>query len=407
MPVFDYKGLTRAGKNIRGAIDAENIRSARVRLKKDGIFVVELTDKKRVTDSNQRKKGVISNAKVGIKDMALMTRQLATLIRANIPLVDALGAVSEQVEVPALAEAISDCKNMVNEGAPLHKSLAKYPRMFNNIYVSMVEAGEMSGTLEVILMRLAEFNEAQNELRVKVKGALTYPAIMLVATMGLLGFLFTYLVPKMQEIFDSDPELTMPWYTSMVFSISGILVNYWYIFIVGGGLIYFFFINWKSTVAGRAQWDAISLRIPIFGEVTRLVAVARFTRTLSTLLNGGVPMLTSLQIVRNVVDNAVIAQAIDEARSNISEGEGISGPLKKSGQFPAIVVHMVSIGEKTGELENMLIQVADAFDFQVKAKIDAMTSLINPLILIIMGGTIALIIFSVMMPMFEMTSRLG
>jgi general secretion pathway protein F len=407
MPVFDYKGLTRAGKNIRGAIDAENIRSARVRLKKDGIFVVELTDKKRVTDSNQRKKGVISNVKVNIKDMALMTRQLATLIRANIPLVDALGAVSEQVEVPALAEAISDCKNMVNEGAPLHKSLAKYPRMFNNIYVSMVEAGEMSGTLEVILMRLAEFNEAQNELRVKVKGALTYPAIMLVATMGLLGFLFTYLVPKMQEIFDSDPELTMPWYTSMVFSISGILVNYWYIFIVGGGLIYFFFINWKSTVAGRAQWDAISLRIPIFGEVTRLVAVARFTRTLSTLLNGGVPMLTSLQIVRNVVDNAVIAQAIDEARSNISEGEGISGPLKKSGQFPAIVVHMVSIGEKTGELENMLIQVADAFDFQVKAKIDAMTSLINPLILIIMGGTIALIIFSVMMPMFEMTSRLG
>ncbi|MBX3018034.1 MAG: type II secretion system F family protein [Bdellovibrionaceae bacterium] len=407
MPVFEYKGLNRAGKNIRGAIDAENSRAARMRLKKDGIFVVDLKDKKKGAEGAGKKKSTISNTSVSIKEMALMTRQLAVLIRANIPLVDALGAVSEQVEVPALAEAVADCKNMVNEGMPLHKSLAKYPKMFDNIFVSMVEAGEMSGTLDVILIRLAEFKEAANELRTKVKSALTYPAIMLVATMGLLGFLFTYLVPKMQAIFDSDPELTMPWYTQMVFSISGLMVNYWYIFLIVGFGAYALFISWKNSATGRPQWDAIALRIPIFGDVNRLVAVARFTRTLSTLLNGGVPMLTALQIVRNVVDNDVIARAIDEARSNISEGEGISGPLKKSGQFPAIVIHMVSIGEKTGELESMLIQVADAFDFQVKAKIDAMTSLINPLILIIMGGTIAMIIFSVMMPMFEMTSRMG
>lgn len=407
MPVFEYKGLNRAGKNIRSTIDAENLRAARVRLKKEGIFVTDLKDKKKGNEASARKHKKASTQKVHIKDMALMTRQLATLIKANIPLVDALGAVAEQVEIPALADAIADCKNMVNEGAPLHKSLGKYPGMFDTTYVSMCEAGEMSGTLDVILMRLAQFSEAQNELRMKVKGALTYPFIMLVATMGLLGFLFTYLVPKMQEIFDSDPELTMPWYTEVVFNISGLLVNYWWVFGAVGVAAYFMFYAWKATPSGSAQWDAIALKIPIFGEVTRLVAVARFTRTLSTLLNGGVPMLTSLDIVRKVVNNAVIAQAIDEARSNISEGEGISGPLKKSGQFPAIVVHMVNIGEKTGELENMLIQVADAFDFQVKAKIDTMTSLINPLILIIMGGTIALIIFSVMMPMFEMTSRLG
>lgn len=407
MPVFEYKGLNRAGKNIRGAIDAENSRAARVRLKKEGIFVVDLKDKKKGNDSSGKKKTNLSNASVSVKEMALMTRQLAVLIKANIPLVDALGAVSEQVEVQALSEAIADAKNMVNEGMPLNKALAKYPKMFDNIFISMIEAGEMSGTLDVILIRLAEFKEAANELRTKVKSALTYPAIMLVATMGLLGFLFTYLVPKMQAIFDSDPELTMPWYTQLVFSISGIMVNYWYIFLLVGGLLFFMFTSWKSSPSGRAQWDRISLKFPIFGDVTRLVAVARFTRTLSTLLAGGVPMLTALQIVRNVVDNDVIARAIDEARSNISEGEGISGPLKKSGQFPAIVVHMVSIGEKTGELESMLIQVADAFDFQVKAKIDAMTSLINPIILIIMGGTIAMIIFSVMMPMFEMTSRMG
>lgn len=408
MPIFEYKGINSAGKNLRGVVDADNARSARLKLKKEGIFVIDIKDKKKGTEGSAlRKNKKLSATKVNIKDMALMTRQLATLIKANIPLVDALAAVSEQVEVPALAEALADCRNMVNEGSPLYKALGKYPGMFSNIYISMTEAGEMSGTLDTILMRLAEFSEAQNELRMKVKGALTYPFIMLVATMGLLGFLFTYLVPKMQEIFDSDPELTMPWYTKVVFSISGLMVNYWWIFGIVGFVAYVLFNNWKKTPSGSAQWDAISLKLPIFGEVTRLVSVARFTRTLSTLLSGGVPMLTALQIVRNVVDNHVIAKAVDEARSNISEGEGISGPLKKSGQFPAIVVHMVNIGEKTGELENMLIQVADAFDFQVKSKIDAMTSLINPIILIIMGGTIAMIIFSVMMPMFEMTSRLG
>lgn len=408
MPIFEYRGMSSSGKNVRGVVDADNSRAARLKLKKDGIFVVDLKDKKKAGDaSSKRQAKKSSNKSVGVKDMALMTRQLAVLIKANIPLVDALGAVSEQVEVPALAEAIADCRNQVNEGSPLYKALSRYPGMFNNIYVSMVEAGEMSGTLDVILMRLAEFSEAQNELRSKVKGALTYPVIMLVATLGLLGFLFTSLVPKMQEIFAADPQLTMPWYTEVVFNISGIVVNYWWIFIGVGVFSYLLFMNWKNTPSGRASWDAISLKMPIFGDVVRLVAVARFTRTLATLLNGGVPMLQALQIVRNVVDNAVIAKAVDDARGNISEGESISGPLKKSGQFPAIVVHMVSIGEKTGELESMLIQVADAFDFQVKAKIDAMTSLINPVILLIMGGTIAMIVFSVMMPMFEMTSRLG
>lgn len=407
MPIFEYRGLNSTGKNVKGVIDADSTRAARLRLKKDGVYVIDLRDKKRAAEGAAKKNKKPSAKKASVKDLALMTRQLATLIKANIPLVDSLAAVSEQVEVPALAEVLADCRNMVNEGSPLYKAMAKYPGIFNNIYVSMVEAGEMSGTLDTILMRLAEFSEAQNELRTKVKGALTYPLIMLVATLGLLGFLFTYLVPKMQEIFDSDPELTMPWYTQVVFSISGIFVNYWWLFIIIAVVSYLLFVNWKNTPSGRASWDAISLKVPVFGDVTRLVAVARFTRTLATLLTGGVPMLTALQIVRNVVDNAVIAKAVDEARDNISEGETISGPLKKSGQFPPIVIHMVNIGEKTGELETMLVQVADAFDFQVKAKIDAMTSLINPIILIIMGGTIAMIIFSVMMPMFEMTSRLG
>jgi general secretion pathway protein F len=407
MPIFEYRGLTREGKNTKGSIDAENLRTARARLKKDGIFVVDLKDKKRATDSSAKKKRGTTSAHVSVKDLSLMTRQLATLIKANIPLVDALTAISEQVENVTLRDAIADCKNMVNEGSTFNKALSKYPSIFNNIYISMCEAGETSGTLDVILIRLAEFTEAQNELRSKVKGALTYPVIMLVVTTALLSFLFIFVIPKMMAVFESFPNLQLPWYTEAIILVSGIMVNYWYLLVSAVGAIYFLFNNWKKTPDGKRRWDGISLRLPVFGEVNRMVAVARFTRTLATLLTGGVPMLNALQIVRNVVDNDVLAAAIDDARGNISEGESISGPLKKSGQFPPIVIHMVNIGEKTGDLENMLVQVSDAYDFQVKNKIEAMTGLMGPVVLILMGFAIGVIVFSVMIPMFELTNVSG
>lgn len=406
MPIFEYRGLTKDGKNTKGVIDADNQRAARAKLKKDGIFVVDLKDKKKaVAGSSARTRR--SKKSVPVKEMSLMTRQLATLIKANIPLVDALTAVADQVENPTLSEAISDCKNMVNEGSPFNKALAKYPHIFNNIYISMAEAGEMSGTLDVILMRLAEFLEAQADLREKVKSAMTYPVIMLVASVGILSFLFVFVIPKMMAVFESFPQLQLPWFSLVVIDISGLLVNYWYIFIGLGILSTILFINWKNSSTGRPKWDAIALKIPVLGAVVRMVAVARFTRTLATLLNGGVPMLAAMQIVRNVVDNAVLAKAIDEARSNISEGESISGPLKKSQEFPPIVIHMVNIGEKTGELENMLIQVSDAYDFQVKSKIDSLTSMMGPVVLIFMGFVIAMIVFAIMIPMFELTNVAG
>lgn len=404
MPIFEYKGLTRDGKNVKGIVDSENLRAARTKLKKDGIYVIELKDKKRSGVGDSKKKKTSTGKSVGVKDLSLMTRQLATLIKANIPLVDALNAVSEQVENPVLSEACADIKNMVNEGSSFHKALGKYPNIFNNIYISMCEAGEMSGTLDTILLRLAEFTESASELKSKVQSALTYPVIMLVATIGLLFFLFIFVIPKMMEVFDSVPELTLPWFSKVIIDISGILVNYWYVIIIVSFLMWVIFSNWKKTPTGKTQWDAIQLSMPLFGPMNRLVAVARFTRTLATLLTGGVPMLTAMTIVRNVVDNDIIAKAIDDARSNISEGESIAQPLKKSGQFPPLVIHMVTIGEKTGELENMLIQVSDAYDFQVKTKIESLTSLMGPVVLIIMGLAIGSIVFAVMVPMFEMTN---
>jgi general secretion pathway protein F len=403
MPVFEYKGLTPQGKNVKGTIDSENLRTARARLKKDGVFVIDLKNKK---ETKKRKAGSQANAVVSVQDLANMTRLLATLLKANVPMVDALQAVSEQLENPLLAEVIADIKNNVNEGGQLFKSLAKYPKIFDTIYVSMVEAGELSGSLDAILGRLADFTENQNQLESKVKSALYYPLFMFFFTGLLLVVIFVYVIPKMVTVFESAPELTLPWYTVAVIGFSDILINYWIVIAVGIVLAVVIFKNWKSTASGKRQYDQMVLNLPIVGKTARVVAISRFTRTLSTLLQGGVPMLTAMGIVKNVVNNEILAEAIGQARDNISEGESVAGPLKKSGQFPPIVIHMINIGEKTGELEHMLTQVSESYDFQVKTSIDGLTSLLSPLTIILMGGVIGIIVFSIMVPMFQM-SNLG
>jgi general secretion pathway protein F len=405
MPVFEYKGLSGAGKNVRGTIDADNSRTAKTRLKKDGIFVVEIKDKTKNEKKGKQKRAVASRS-IGVDDLSLFTRQLASLLKANVPLVDSLQAVSEQIENEMLSNVVADIKNSVNEGGAFNKALAKYPKIFDKIFITMCEAGEMSGTLDVILIRLAEFTESQAELQAKVRGALMYPVLMVVFALGLLSGLFIYVVPKIVDVFESAPELKLPWYTIMVINISGFLVNYWHVILVTLVLSYFVFRNWRNSENGSKQWDRMSLSFPVFGKINRIVAVSRFARTLSTLLTGGVPMLNAMSIVRNVVGNETIAEAIDIARDNISEGESIAGPLKKSGQFPPIVIHMINIGEKTGDLERMLTQVSDSYDFQVKNSVDSMTSLLTPVMIILMGLVVGVIVFAIMVPMFEM-SNLG
>ncbi|OFZ29797.1 MAG: type II secretion system protein GspF [Bdellovibrionales bacterium RIFCSPHIGHO2_01_FULL_40_29] len=406
MPIFEYKGLTRDGNNTKGVIDSENLRTARMKLKKDGIFVVAIADKKKST-AQKKSSARGRSGSVPVKDLSLMTRQLATLIKANVPLVEALTAVSEQVENPILSEALADCKNMVNEGLSLHKAFAKYPAVFSPIFLSMAEAGEMSGTLDVILIRLAEFTESQAELRQRIQSAMTYPIIMLVVITLVIFGLFTKVLPEILAVFESFPDMTLPWYTQAISATSQVFINNWYFFAGFIVISILLFTNWKNSTEGRKSWDAISLKLPLAGEIIRMVAISRFTRTLATLLNGGVPMLNALDIVRNVVDNHVIALAIDEAKSNISEGESIAGPLKKSGHFPPLVVHMVNIGEKTGDLENMLTLVADAYDFQVKSKVDTITTILNPFMTLLIGIVIFVIVLSIIVPMFDLTSKLG
>ena len=404
MPVYEYKGITKAGKNVRATIDADSVRTARAKLKKDGIYVVDLKDKQKAKAAGKNRNKATGG--INIEERANVTRQLATLLKANIPLVDALSAIADQAENPVLKEAISDIKNMVNEGLSLHKGMSKYPKIFNHIYVTMCEAGEASGTLDVILMRLAEFTEAENELNAKVKSAMLYPVIMLLFVLIMLSVMFVFVIPKMQVIFESA-ELKLPWYTQVVIGASGIMVNYWMVLIAGAAGIYFFFRSWKNSPSGSIQYDKMVLKLPVVGKLARMIAVSRFTRTLSTLLVGGVPMLQAMDIVKNVVGNSVLANAIEDARNNISEGESVAVPLKRSNQFPPIVTHMITIGEKTGELEHMLTQVSDSFDFQVKTQIGGLTALLEPAMIIMMGLVIGIIVFSIMIPMFEMANLSG
>lgn len=402
MALFEYRGLNQAGKNVRGSIEADNSKAARIRLKKDGVYVVDLKDKSKQAKKAKSGKSGATGGSVSVEALSNVTRQVASLLKANIPLVDTLQAVAEQVEHPLLAEVLADLKSMVNEGGSFHRGLAKYPKIFNTAYVSMCEAGEMSGTLDVILLRLAEFTESQAALTSKVRSAMIYPVMMMLFTTLLLGVLSVFVIPKIVSVFESFPELKLPWYTLAVISFSEFLVNYWHVIIVGIVALVFLFRSWKSTPSGKHQWDSIVLKLPVAGKLARMVAVSRFTRTLATLLTGGVPMLSALGIVRNVVNNEILAEAIDMGRENVSEGESIAGPLKKSGQFPPLVIHMISIGEKTGELENMLVQVSEAYDFQVKSAIDGLTSLMEPVMIIVMGCVIGFIVFSIMIPIFEL-----
>lgn len=404
MPLYSYKGYDNKGQAAKGSLQADSLKSAKIQLKKKGVYVTELKD----STKKPAKKGIhLTGGKVDIQDLALATRLLSSLIKAGIPLVESVGAVADQMEHPVLKESLSHIRSFIKEGGSFHEGLLKYPNIFDTIYVSMCQAGEASGSLDKILLQLAEFTESQNELRSKVKSAMMYPTLMGIACTLILGGIFVYVVPKMMAVFESFPELTLEWYTLLVINISGFMVNSWYFLVAGAFGIYFIFKNWKKTEKGKATWDRILLDLPVFGKLNRVVAVSRFTRTLSTLLSGGVDMIQALDISKNVVDNRMLTEAIVEARENISEGESIAGPLRRSGQFPPLVIHMVEVGEKTGDLAHMLVHVSDSYDFQVKNTVNGLTSLLGPAMIVIMGGVIGFIVFSVLVPMFEISSLGG
>ena len=401
MPVFEYKGTTAKGQSTSGSLQAENIQQAKIQLKKDNIFIFEIKNK---TEKKKEHLIILSGKKVDIKTLCTMTRLLATLIKSNVPLVDSLTTIIQQTSHPVLSPALVQIRNQVNEGIAFHKALAQYPKIFNTTYISMCEAGESSGTLDIILLKLAEFTENQAELNNKIRSALAYPTLIITFTSGVVLFLFTYVIPKVTALFED--EKLIPWHTALIISISQNIIHYWPQMLIGSALFIFLIYRWVKTRKGRQKVDALYLKLPLVGKIIRSSAISRFSRTLATLLKGGVPMLTAMEIVQNVAKNTVLKQAIKNAQANIREGEPIARPLQESGQFPPMTIQMIKIGEKTGELEDMLVKISDTYDFQVNTEVNTLTSLLGPAMIMFMGAVVAFIVFSVMTPLMQMYNQL-
>jgi general secretion pathway protein F len=407
MPVFAYKALDQRGKNVEGLKEADSPRSLRGALRREGLYLTEVTGEKQAKAASPEvnvRRWV--GGRVKADDVAVATRQLAVLVNAGIPLVDALTALVEQVDHERLKRVLSAVKQRVNEGSSLADALGQHPKAFSNLYVNMIRAGESSGALDVVLFRLADFTESQARLRSKVLGTLTYPAAMVIIGAAVMGILFTVVIPKITKIFE-DTKVVLPWTTRILLGMANFMHDFWWamILLLAGGI--YGFLRWRRTEAGRARWDIWVLDAPIFGSLIRQVAVARFSRTLATLLKSGVPLLTALDIVRNIVGNTRLAAVIEEARESIKEGESIAAPLKRSGEFPPLVYHMIAIGEKSGELEDMLGNVANAYDSQVETKIAALTSLLEPIMIVVMGVAVAFIVFSILMPILQINTIAG
>ena len=462
MAVFEYRGiLSTSGKHVHGIRDADNAKVLRAVLKREGILLTNAHEELKARVGGRKGDGGFSLFnRVSIDDVAMLTRQLATLVSAGIPLVESVGALIEQMEKLELKRILTQVVDMLNEGSSLAKALEGHPRVFSNLYVSMVAAGEASGTLEGVLERLADFLEGQSKLRGKVGAALAYPALMMVIGTSLITVMMVVVVPKVTAIFESMDQ-ALPWYTELLIGTShfvssnqvlGFVVSmvtftftrsalrdykesertrhliYVILALVSGGMLVMcafaveslglyaigvvvglfaglgvaWLMAWVSTPDGRAAKDGFMLKLPIVGALVRMLAVSRFARTLATLLRSGVPLLKAMDIVKNVLDNGKLEKVIETAAGSIREGESIAGPLKRSGDFPPIVTHMIAVGERSGQLEQMLENVARAYDTQVETRVQALTSLLEPLMIVFMGGGVGFIAFAILMPLIQM-----
>ncbi|EYF02923.1 type II secretion system inner membrane protein GspF [Chondromyces apiculatus] len=408
MAVFEYRGIfATTGKPVKGVRDAENAKALRVVLRRDGIMLTSATEERSKSAAPSRGislKGFFGRPSTG--DVALMTRQLATLLKAGVPLLESLNALIDQVEKEALKRALTQVREQVREGQSFAKSLEAHPKIFPNLYTNMVRAGEASGTLEAVLERLTQFMESQAKLKGKVTGALVYPIFLTLIGAGLITGLMVGVVPNITSIFASMDQ-ALPWYTALLIFTSDLIAGYWWVFLLLGVSGATLFRRWVRTTEGRLKWDGIVLKLPLFGRVLQRVSIARFSRTLATLLSSGVELLTAMNIVRSVLGNADLEKVVGDAISSIREGQSIADPLKKSGRFPPLVTHMIAIGERTGQLEEMLRSVADAYDTEVESQIQALTSILEPLIIVVMGGAVGFIAISILLPLTQMSSFAG
>lgn len=398
MPIFVYKGKTLAGAAVQGELKAKTRADLERVLRQNRILVKSISRK---APELQIKIGT------GIKkiDISRFTRQFATMIGAGLPMVQCLDILAAQTESKELAKIITQVKDGVQGGATLSEALARHPKVFDPLYSNMVEAGEMGGALDVILVRLAVYREKADKLVRKVKGAMVYPAVVAFVAAGVTIGMLAFIVPVFAKMFGGlGAELPGP--TMVVLQISHFLSSNFLYLIFGSLGFTGLFLWWKSTDGGAMMFDRILLITPVFGNLVRKSSVARFTRTLSTLLSSGVSILEALEITAKTAGNRVIAAAINRSVMAIAEGDTITGPLKETGVFPPMVTQMISVGEKTGGLDDMLSKIADFYDDEVDDAVSALTSVIEPIIIVFMGIVIGGILIAMYLPMFDIIGKI-
>lgn len=400
MPLYSYKARASGGNPVAGVVEANDQRTAVDQLRQQRMVVLEITEKE-PSLLDTIKKLPLFKPSIPAKEIVLFSRQLSTLVSAGVALVSGLNILSEQIQFKPFKSIVMKVKEDIESGQPIAEALKKHPDAFTDLYVAMVRAGELGGILDVILERLSAYLEAAEALRLKVKGAMMYPIVVSSIAALVTVFLLVGVIPTFKEIFSSfGAELPLP--TRIVIGLSEALQHQWYVFIGVPVIAFFLFKKWLKTESGRKIFDTRILQLPLFGVMLRKVAVAKFTRTLGTLVKSGVPILQAMETVAQTAGNKVIEAAIMDARESIREGERIAEPLKRSGVFPPMVIQMISVGEETGNMDIMLHKIADFYDQEVEQSIKGLTSMIEPIVIVFMGILIGGIVIAMFVPMFEL-----
>ncbi len=406
MAVFEYEGLDARGRGVRGIVDAEGPRAARVKLKKDGVFATRVAEAQHTEARAERSRVPWLTRGIGAGDLSLLTRQLATLLGAGLPLVSALGALLDQTDSERVRRVLSQVRAGVNEGRAFHEVLGEHPRSFPDIYRNMVRSGEASGTLPLVLGRLADFLEGSVAFRQKLRAALVYPVLMAFIGTGILWFLLTSVVPRVTKIFE-DMHRALPTPTRLLLAISYGLREYGWVVLPILAVALLAARHYGNTPKGRIALHGFVLRVPALGRFLRVVAVSRFAKTLGTLLSSGVPLLVSLDISRAVLGNAVLDRAVELVRDEVREGRSFHDALRNTRQFPSMVCQMVGVGEESGALDALLLKVSEAYEAQVESAVATLTSLLEPLMILAMGVTVGFVVLAILLPIFEMSQLVG
>lgn len=393
---FDYKVRDRSGRLVTGQLVGDSETLVLQKLREQGLTPIEV----RKANAGVRMEINLRPGRVKLKDLAVFCRQFATMVNSGLPILRALAILSEQTPSKELAKILVQVRTDVEQGSSLSGALRKHPKAFNDLFVAMVQAGETGGVLDDVLLDIASTIENEVELRRKIKSAMTYPVVVVILVVLIMAAMLLFIVPQFETIYASlGSELPLP--TRLLLGASKLVRTYWWVVVLGAIGGRYAFRRYKATPQGRAQVDQVKIRVPVFGPLFHKVALARFSSTFGMLLRSGVPILQAMDIVKDTVNNKVIAKAVEDVKGSVREGESIAKPLAKHGVFPPMVVQMLAVGEETGAVDTMLEKVASFYNSEVEATVDALTSLIEPLLIAVIGGAVGAAVIALYMPMFN------